>query len=420
MPLKKFWILLLGAMSVLSIQAQDTTYHIIPNRKNSLDQEKKPYVILISIDGFRYDYAEKFGASHILEMARQGASAEKIYPSYPSKTFPNHYSLVTGLYPSHHGIVDNSFYSQEKGRAYQLNNRKEVQDGSWYGGIPLWVLAENQKMLTASFYWVGSEAPIQGIFPTYYYTYSEKIPISDRIRQVVDWLKLPDSIRPHLITFYFPEVDHAGHTFGPNSPETGDKVFLVDSALGAMVKQVHSLNLNVNFILVSDHGMARVNRENPIELDRKSFDLQGVKVFGGETQLNLYVKDPNKIHSIYDSILKKRNLFKVYLKKDIPKEFHYNTQEDKYNRVGDILLVSDYPNVFGIKGRPGPLGTHGFDPQVPEMDAIFYAEGPAIKKGIKIAPFENIQVYPLVEKLLKLNPNENVDGDLKYLEKILQ
>jgi predicted AlkP superfamily pyrophosphatase or phosphodiesterase len=401
------------------IQAQDTAYHVIPNRKNDPSQEGKPYLILISIDGFRWDYVQKYEALNILKMGENGVSAEKMLPSYPSKTFPNHYSLITGLYPSHHGIVDNSFYSVEKGKTYQINNRQAVQEASWYQGIPIWVLAEQQKMLTASFFWVGSEAPILGTFPTYYYTYNEKISINDRINQVVNWLKLPDSVRPHLITFYFPEVDHAGHTFGPNSMETGKKVQFVDSALGQMFQKVKALGLPVNFILVSDHGMARVNRENPIELDRKSFDLEGVKVYGGETQLNLYVKNPERIPFIYDSLRKKQNLFKVYLKKDFPKEYHYGTEDDIYGRIGDIILMADYPNVFGIKGRLGPMGTHGFDPKISEMGAIFYAEGPSFKKGIKIAPFENIEVYPILERILKLNPNLKVDGKINKLEKIL-
>lgn len=403
----------------LGVQAQDTSYHIIPHRINSKEQEKKPYILMISFDGFRWDYVEKYGAKNIQELGNQGIQAERMLPSYPSKTFPNHYSLVTGLYPSHHGIVDNSFYSIEKGRSYQINNRKEVQDGSWYGGIPIWTLAEQQKMLSASFFWVGSEAPILGIYPTYYYTYNDKIPIGIRIDQIVNWLKLPDSIRPHLITFYFPEVDHAGHTFGPNSPETEKKVQFVDSALGEITKKVNALGLPINYILVSDHGMARVNRENPILLDRKSFDLEGVRVFGGETQLNLYVKNPSRIPFIFDSLQKKQNLFKVYLKKDFPKEFHYNSQEDYYNRIGDIILKADYPNVFGVKGRLGSIGTHGFDPKILDMGAIFYAMGPNFKKGIKIAPFENIEVYPLLEKILNLNPNLKVDGKLNKLEKIL-
>ena len=416
--IQKIFLFILLA-TCLESKAQDTSYHTVPARKNSLEQQSKPYLIMISIDGFRWDYAEKYSAKNIQEFGKQGIHAERMYPSYPSKTFPNHYSLITGLYPAHHGIVDNSFYSLERGKSYQINNRKEVQDGSWYGGIPLWVLAEQQKMLTASFFWVGSEAPILGVSPTYYYTYNEKISIQDRINQVVNWLKLPDSIRPHFITFYFPEVDHAGHTFGPNSVETEKKVQFVDSALGEMVNKVKSTGLPVNFILVSDHGMARVNRENPIILDRKTFDLEGVKVFGGETQLHLYVKDPKRIPFIYDSLLKKKNLFKVYLKKDFPKEYHYDLKEDRYNRIGDIILMADYPNVFGVQGRLGSLGTHGFDPKVSDMGAIFYAWGPKFKKGMEIAPFENIDVYPLAEKILNLNPNLKVDGKLNKLEKTL-
>ena len=196
----------------------DITQQIVPGRKNSPAQQMKPYIILISADGFRADFAEKYEAKNLQNLSNNGIRAKFMTPSYPSVTFPNHYSIVTGLYPSHHGLVDNSYIDVPTGAFYNMGNKKMVAEGKWYGGTPLWVLAEKQQMITASFYWVASEAAIQGIRPTYYYNYSEKIPIGTRIKAVKDWLMLPEENRPHFITFYFPDVDHDAHDFGPEDP----------------------------------------------------------------------------------------------------------------------------------------------------------------------------------------------------------
>ncbi|GAB3814882.1 hypothetical protein GCM10028895_08410 [Pontibacter rugosus] len=213
-----FFLALAGATPVFS-QA-DTAQHVVEGRRNSAEQQQKPYVIMISADGFRYDYADKYNAKNLQALRAQGVEAESMLPSFPSKTFPNHYTLVTGMYPASHGLINNYFYDPQRKESYSMRDRDKVEDSSWYGGVPLWVLAEQQQMLTASFYWVGSEAPVQGVRPTYWYTYNEKIPFESRVKTVVDWLELPEEKRPHLITFYMPEVDHAGHSYGPEAPET--------------------------------------------------------------------------------------------------------------------------------------------------------------------------------------------------------
>ncbi|MDX5436314.1 MAG: ectonucleotide pyrophosphatase/phosphodiesterase, partial [Pontibacter sp.] len=174
----------------LAVAQVDTVQRVITDRYNSPSQQEKPYVILISADGFRYDYADKYQAKNLIELREQGVQAESLIPAFPTKTFPNHYSIVTGLYPSSHGLINNYFYDPQRKEHYTIRDRSKVEDGSWYGGTPLWVLAEQQQMLSASFFWVGSEAPIQGILPTYHYPYSEVIPIDSRIKTVVDWLNL--------------------------------------------------------------------------------------------------------------------------------------------------------------------------------------------------------------------------------------
>src|SRR5580692_7026552 len=176
----------------------------VPNPPNAAAQQAKPYVVLVSLDGFRYDYATKYGAKNLRAMAARGASApEGMLPSYPSVTFPNHYEIVTGLYPDHHGIVANAFYDPARRESYSYTNPKTTGDGSWYSGTPLWVLAEKQGMRTASFFWPTSDAEIQGKRPSYYVApYDESIPDEKRVEQVLAWLRLPVEKRPHFIALY--------------------------------------------------------------------------------------------------------------------------------------------------------------------------------------------------------------------------
>ena len=400
------------------IQAQDISQQIIPNRKNGDNQLQKPYVILISADGFRADFKDKFQAKNLQRLSENGVAAEYMLSSFPSLTFPNHYSIATGLYPSHHGLVDNSFYDAQRKESYGMSNKKAVADGSWYGGTPLWVLAEKQQMLSASFYWVASESDIQGTLPTYYYNYNEKIDIDTRINTVKQWLQLPEEKRPHIITFYFPEVDHEAHTYGPDAQQTEEAVHFVDTSIGKLVATVDSLKLPVNFVFVSDHGMTKVEYVHPMLLP-KAIDPEKFIIPRGDALLHLYAKDPKDIIPTYEALKKEAKDFDVYLAKDIPKRFHYAKKDDKFNRIGDMLLVPHLPKVFGITGKPTTPGKHGFDPTIKDMHATFLAWGPAFKPQTKIKAFENVNVYPMIATILGLKYDHGIDGKIKNLKPIL-
>ncbi|SEA21381.1 alkaline phosphatase family protein [Pedobacter hartonius] len=420
--MKKLLTCLVLLFSVLNISAQalksDTVSHADHDRKNTEEQQKKPYVILISADGFRYDYAKKYHAEHLLKLSAKGLRAAAMIPSFPTVTFPNHYTLVTGMYPSHHGLVSNSYYSAEKNDSYSMSNKLQVRDGSWYGGTPLWVLAEQQHMIAASLFWVGSEAAIKGVRPTYYYTYTEKIKMPDRIQIVLNWLKLPEEKRPHFITFYLSEPDHSGHHFGPEAPETARAVKLVDSVVYQLTQAVKATGLPVSFIFVSDHGMTTVDTKNPIGTP-KIIDRDKFKVIYSSTTLELYARDKADIQPMYAALRKSARDYKVYLKTEMPDRFHYGAKDDRMNRIGDILLIPDWPKVFSDK-IPG-IGHHGFDPlKVKDMQATFFAWGPAFKEGLKIPAFENVNVYPLVTTILGLTYTEQIDGKKEVLESILR
>jgi predicted AlkP superfamily pyrophosphatase or phosphodiesterase len=413
--------LILSLAFVIAVQqifAQDTTQHIIQGRTNSPDQQKKPYIILISADGFRYDLAKKYNATNLLRLSSEGVAADYMQPSYPSLTFPNHYSIITGLYPAHHGIVDNSFYDAQKNQSYTISNKKAVGDSSWYGGIPLWVLAEKQQMLTASYFWVASESAIDGVRPTYYYVYNTNTPIDQRIETVKNWLLLPPEVRPHFITFYFSDVDHQEHLHGPDSKEAEEAVHCVDESIGKMVKKIDSLGLEVSFIFVSDHGMMTVDNEHPLPLPN-AVDTTHFIVLPGLPLLHLYAKDKSYIQPTYEALKKEATDFDVYLANKMPKRWHYSKKDDQYNRIGDIILVPHPPKIFSITKGHLPIGEHGFDPAIPEMHATFYAWGPAFQKNKTIDGFENINVYPMIAKILGLHIDEKIDAKLKVLKPIL-
>jgi predicted AlkP superfamily pyrophosphatase or phosphodiesterase len=400
------------------VSAQDTSQYIIPGRSNSAAQQQKPYVIMISIDGFRHDYAKKFNAQHLLALSASGVRAKAMQPSFPSLTFPNHYALATGLYPSHHGIVDNVFYDSSRTREYRVGNRKAVEDGSWYMGTPLWVLAEKQQMVSASYFWVGSEAAVQGIRPSYYFLYNEKMTQDRRIAQVVEWLSLPAEKRPHLITFYFPEVDHAGHSRGPDSDDTRKAVLEVDAAIGRMVEAVSRLQLPVNYIVVSDHGMMQADTSHPIILPA-DIALDDCKLSFTNEKIMIYNNDPVRIKQLYQSLKAKAAHYRVYLKEETPERWHYG-QEDLYNRIGDIILLADPGHAFGRKGGRLSPGHHGYDNERPEMQAVFMGWGPAFKRGYSRKAFANVHVYPLVARILGLDIKEQIDGNPAVLEDVLK
>jgi len=420
-------ILLVLLIFSLAASAQkteaDTAQVVVPGRYNSAEAQTKPYVIMISTDGFRYDYAKKYHAENLLRSAAEGVRAKDMLPSYPSITFPNHWTLVTGLYPAHHGLIDNYFYDYKRKENYEASSRKTAEDGSWYGGTPLWSLAEKQGMVSASMMWVGSASEAGGKRPAYYYPYHEKFSPSEKADKVIRWLKLPMDQRPHFIALYFPEVDASGHHFGPDSKETEEAVHLVDQAIGDLVRKVNDLGLkNVNFVFVSDHGMIKVDGEHPLEIPSVLLDKNKFDYYNSQTMLRVYVKNPADIRKTYRELKKeKTGDYEVYLDKKLPKYLHFATKDDRYHRIGQIVLVPKAPKIFLEKGKKGPVGKHGYDPRkVPEMKATFFAWGPEFKSNLEIGEFQNIHVYPLVADILGLKIEQPVDGKLKVLKKILK
>ncbi|HEY3740340.1 MAG TPA: alkaline phosphatase family protein [Bryobacteraceae bacterium] len=382
----------------------------------------RPTVLLISLDGFRYDYAEKYHATNILAFAKNGVRAKAMLPSFPTTTFPNHYTIATGLYPAHHGIVENAFWDLDMNKQFRFNDPKVAADTRFWGGTPLWVLAGQQGVTTASFFWPGSDYEVDGRRPTYWMPYDGKIKNETRIDQVVEWLKLPEAKRPHFITLYFSDVDHAGHESGPDSEETRAAVQTVDRALGDLFAKLKKAHQKIDIFIVSDHGMANV--APMIDLGKLA-NFDGVLTSGAGTDFKVYSSDTHKIDEIYDALTRAHDpRFVVYRRADIPARLHYSDNK----RIGDLVVFSVERVGIGLidpkrPPRTGPpqKGTHGFDLEsVPEMRASFFAAGPDLKKGLVIDEFQNINIYPLIAKLLRLEIHDKIDGDVKVLAPILR
>jgi len=391
----------------------------IPNPPNTPAQQGKHYVILVSLDGFRYDYPKKYGAKNLLAMAARGASApDGMIPSYPSVTFPNHYTIVTGLYPEHHGIVANTFYDPARKETFSYTNPKTTGDGSWYGGTPLWVLAEKQGMRAASFFWPTSDAEIQGKRPSYNVgPYDDNFPAEKRAEQALAWLQLPPERRPHLILLYYPNTDHAGHAYGPDAPETAEAVRRVDEMIGKLSDGIAASGLPVDLIVLADHGMETL-QGGWVILDKWA-DLSQFETSG----LLLYPKSEADAEKAYQALLGASDTFKVYRRAQVPAELHFNSNPREGDPVvvstGPYSIVAHDPNSKGGTRMPS-RGGHGYDPrQMPSMKAIFFAAGPDIRPGVTVASFENVNVYPLIAEILGLHTGP-IDGKLLVLQAILK
>lgn len=383
---------------------------------NSPETFEKPFVVLVSIDGFRYDYVEKYDLPNLKRIAQEGVAAEGVLPVFPSKTFPNHYSIVTGLYPSNHGLVSNTFYDPDKEATYRISDREKVADGSWYGGTPLWVLAEQQGMKAASYFWVGSEAAIQGTRPSYYFPYDGRVPHANRVNQVINWLKLSKEKRPHFITLYFSVIDSRGHAFGPDSKEVEEALKDMDETIADLDARIEALDMPVNLIITSDHGMTRINQQNPIRLDNL-VDLSKFIYASAGTFYMLYSDNQADIDEAYQQLIAEADHYDVYKKEDIPEYLKFSGNK----RIGDLLVMASPPYVITHGPElPASPGTHGYDAQLlKDMHTIFYAKGSAFKAGMSIPTFENIHIYPMIAHILGLK-YEGIDGRFEVLQPILE
>ena len=387
----------------------------------SSPSESGSAVILISLDGFRWDFVERTETPSLDQLIADGVRAERLIPVFPTKTFPNHHSIATGLYPSEHGVVSNTMYDPEFDARFGIRDRDAVSDPRWYGGEPIWVTAEQQDLVAATFFWPGTDVPIQGVLPTHFRQYDGSVPNMDRVEQVLAWLDLPEGERPSFVTLYFSEVDSQAHRFNPDTATAVEMAIRnVDAAIGVLLRglDVRDLRDDVNLIVVSDHGMAATSRQRVIFVD-DYVDLEMANVVDWNPVLALWPVAA-QIDTVYAALAGAHSHLKVYRKEEIPERFVYRT----HRRIPPILGIAD--EGWSITDRrfferdPDRFdgGAHGYDHELESMGALFIADGPAFQSGVTVPPFQNIHIYNLICHILGLRPAPN-SGNLDAVRALL-
>ncbi len=383
------------------------------------DTSRAPTVILVSLDGFRWDYPEKYATPNLDRIAGRGLRAEALIPVFPTKTFPNHYTQVTGLYPERHGIVGNTMYDPQTGASFSLSDREAVADARWWGGEPLWVTTEKQGQTAATYFWPGSEAPIAGVRPTYWRSYDGRVPAERRVDQVLEWLDLPPEERPTFVTLYFSLVDTEGHRHGPDAPETAAAARRADAYLGRLLYGLEARGIldETHLIVTSDHGMAATSPERVVFLD-DYVDTDALEVLT-YSPLFLARPKPGRTDGVFAALEKVPHL-RAYRKRDVPARLHFSD----HRRIPPLVGLMDEGWSLTTRGHfernRGRYagGAHGYDNRYPSMRGIFYAQGPAFRAGQVAAPFSSVHLYALMAEILGLRPAPN-DGDPAVVRRLL-
>ncbi len=397
------------------LQACATAPAVAPETSVSVAEARAPVTILVSIDGFRPDYLTRGITPNLSRLAAQGASGV-MHPSFPSKTFPNHWTLVTGLRPDRHGIVANKM--EDPARPDEVFTMASDDPFWWNAAEPIWNDAEAAGIRTATMFWPGSnvavgghkERPrdwevIGGRRPADWAQFNQAISDAQRVNGILDWLRRPAAIRPRFVTLYFDLVDSAGHDVGPDGAGMRDALVEVDAQIGALVAGLAELRQPANLVIVSDHGMAATSSDRVIVLGSLLAEADYHLVESGPF-LTL-APMPGHEAVVEKALLRPHDHMQCWRKGEIPARFHYGANP----RVPPILCLAETGWLINVKApaRPFAAGTHGYDDQAPEMAALFIAQGPAFRAA-RLAPFDNVDVYPLLRDLIGLPAKPGVDG----------
>lgn len=394
---------------------------------NRSEHHGKPHVLLVSLDGLKPAYLDRFDLPNLRRIAERGTRARSMIAVFPTLTFPNHYSLVSGVHPETHGLVGNSFWDPRRQQAFSLGTSEAVTDGTWYLAEPLWVTAERQGMVTACFFWPGSEAAIRptgapdtapGIRPTIWNTYDGSVPNDERVRTVLEWLSRPDERRPHFVTLYFSELDSAQHDGPLDDPRVEAAAQSLDRSMGLLLDGIDQLAIRGRLYLVvtSDHGMVETSREQAIPLDT-IIDMNEVARGYSGPVVNLHLKDASRAAALRDQLNAGLRNGRAYLRDEVPEEFHYRANP----RIGDIVVIMDeaWTALTRPSSREGDRrGMHGWSPFLPSMHALFMIAGPGIRAGGVVPEVRNVDVYPLLIELLQLRPAPGIAGRPGHIQRL--
>lgn len=374
------------------------------------------YVLIISFDGFRYDYLDRGISPNLVEFANSGVRASSFKPIFPTKTFPSHISIMTGLKAGNHGIVTNSFVDPYSGEAYRIGN-KATHESKWYQGEFFWETAKKNGIITASYFWPGSEINYEERRAHYVESYEHNRPYEERISGVVEWLMMPDSLRPRFITLYFDATDSYGHKFGTESDSLNHSISMLDDIFGKLLNKLDIAGWKdkLNIIVLSDHGMLNVEEDKKIKLEKfVNKDDLIIQNYGPFAMISAL--DKSKLEQVY-SQLEGNDYFQVYWKEKIPERYGL-----KHNpRVSEIFVLADPGYALTLETDTySSYATHGWDNEVIEMHGIFLANGPKFKERVKIGTVNALDVYPLLCELFGIKPSRQIDGDLDNIEFIIK
>ena len=377
---------------------------------------RENYTVIISLDGLRWDYLDTYDVPFLNQLAHDGVKAV-MQPSFPSKTFPNHYTLATGLTPDHHGIIANIFWDREQGVEFSLSNKVTRADGNYYGGDPVWLTAKRQGVKTATVFWVGSDVAVQGDHPTYWRDYqTEQLDFPGRVDEILRLLSLPEKERPHLVMAYFEEPDRSGHDYGPLNRMTRRALEDLDLLLSKMWARIQLLPIadKVDLIITGDHGMTSVDPKRFVDID-DVLPKHWYERFCNDYPTLIYASAPQYIDSICDA-LQNVDHIRAWKRADIPTYLGYGTNKN----MGDVVVLPDVGWLFADKPSKKQRGSHGFDHMAADMQVGFRAIGPDFKVGYtKPDRFRNVCIYPLLCYLLGVTPSPN-DGTLDEVRDMLR
>ena len=352
---------------------------------------RENYTVIISLDGLRWDYLDTYDVPFMNQLAHDGVKAV-MQPSFPSKTFPNHYTLATGLTPDHHGIITNTFWDRERGVEFSLGNKDTRSKGYYYGGDPVWLTAKPQGVTTATVFWVGSDVAIQGEHPTYWRDYqTEQMDYPGRVDEIIRLLKLPEKDRPHLVMAYFEEPDRSGHNYGPMHRMTRRAVEDMDLLLSGLWARIQLLPFadKMNLIVTGDHGMTSVDPKRFVDID-DVLPKHWYERFCNDYPTLIYASAPQYIDSICDA-LQGVDHIRAWKKADLPAYLGYGTNKN----MGDVVVLPDVGWLFADKPSKKQRGSHGFDHTAADMQVGFRAIGPAFKVGYEKADRVHLSVVVL-------------------------
>lgn len=403
-------VVVVTILSIIAFSCADNYKH---NRPNPL--------LLISFDGFRHDYLSKAETPNFDAFAAEGVKAKGLISVFPTKTFPNHYAIATGLYSENNGLVGNTMYDPELEEWYRISDRKAVENARWYSGEPIWNTAEKQGLRAGTMFWVGSETDIQQMRPTYWKKFNARMPYKARIDTVVKWLSYPDEQRVDFATLYFSMLDHAAHRYGPGSDSVDTALRQADSLLGYLHTQMQNRQLwdKTNIIIVSDHGMAAMGKDKIILLDSIIDTARVERMTLGA--ISMIQPKAGQTETVYKQLKCCEDHYRVYKKEDLPERYHLKNNR----RIPALIVIPDLGYMI-IKQNDKqrfidrlPGGMHGYDNNEKAMQGIFMAHGPAFKQGLEISSFQNIHIYELMTRLLNIQPAPN-DGSLDSLKVTLK